>query len=45
MTLAGKCRRMLIAELAAALSVDADEAATMLDRAETSVVAAEDDAD
>lgn len=42
MTVAGQCRRMLTAELAAALSVDADEAATMLDHAETSVVAAED---
>lgn len=43
MNLAGKCRRMLIAELAAALSIEAEEAATMLEQAEHAVVAVEDD--
>lgn len=43
MRLADTCRRMLTAELAAALSIDAEEAATRLEQAQHRVVAAEDD--
>lgn len=43
MRLADTCRRMLIAELAAALSVEAEEAATKLEQAEHRVVAADED--